>query len=120
MDEKGFKVNIINISPPKSKKYHKQSELRGVGGEGAHPPPPPITHKIICKGKIKWFAQKNVKIYLNQKYKLKLGWADVAQTQYCRNVRENLIKKTKNLLKSLRKCSLKISTNCRIKEKIGS
>jgi ERCC4-related helicase len=65
-------------------------------------------------------TKKNVKIYLNQKYKLKLGWADVAQTQYCRNVRENLIKKFKNLLKSLRKCSLKMSTNCRIKDKIES
>ncbi len=30
---------------------------------------------------------------MNQKYKLKLGWADVAQKQYCRNVRENLTKK---------------------------
>jgi hypothetical protein len=38
-------------------------------------------------------SNKNVKINLNQKYKLKLGWADVAQTQYCRNVRENLIDK---------------------------
>ena len=63
---------------------------------------------------------KNVKINLNQKYKLKLGWADVAQTQYCRNVRENRIEKSKNLLKSLRKCSLKISTNCKIKEKLES
>ena len=65
-------------------------------------------------------TKKNVKIYLNQKYKLKLGWADVAQTQYCRNVRENLIKKFKNLLKSLRKCSPKMSTNCRTKDKIES
>jgi hypothetical protein len=30
----------------------------------------------------------------------KLGWADVTQTHYFRNVRENLIKKSKNLLKS--------------------
>ncbi len=41
-------------------------------------------------------------------------------TQYCRNVRENRIKKSKNLLKSLRKCSLKMSTNYRIIGKIES
>jgi hypothetical protein len=54
----------------------------------------------------------------------KLGWADVAQTQYCRNVRENLInrKKVQKLAKISAKMFAKIfhklpkKTNTRIKK----
>ena len=78
-----LKVRSINISPQIPRKENNTYNLnKQIWGGG--------------RGRIQNSTYVGIKIYLNQKYKLKLGWAHVAQTQYCHNVRENLIDRKKS------------------------
>jgi len=63
-----LKVRSIDISPQIPRKENNTYNLnKQIWGGG--------------RGRIQNSTYVGIKIYLNQKYKLKMGWADVAQKQ---------------------------------------